>query len=57
MTYTVELVKERKWFVRLVASNGKTVLVTETYYSRFNARRSAKRLAKMFGVEYEEVYE
>lgn len=32
------------WRVKLVAKNGKTLLVSETYYSRSNANRAAKKL-------------
>jgi uncharacterized protein YegP (UPF0339 family) len=34
-----------KWFVREVASNGQTVNITESYASKNNAVRSAKRQA------------
>lgn len=33
------------WFVKLVAKNGRTRLVSEMYYSKSNAVRAAKRLA------------
>ena len=33
-----------EWFVRAVASNGQTVVVTEGYSTKSNALRSARRL-------------
>lgn len=31
------------WFLRLVASNGRTLVVSESYFSRFNAKRAAAK--------------
>jgi len=36
--------KDHQWFVRAVANNGKTVIVTEGYATKSNALRSARRL-------------
>jgi hypothetical protein len=42
----IELPKgERRWYWRLVAHNGNIVATIHNYYSRFNARRAAQRLA------------
>jgi uncharacterized protein YegP (UPF0339 family) len=35
------------WRVKLVAANGETVMVSETYYSRSNAVRAAQRLREL----------
>jgi uncharacterized protein YegP (UPF0339 family) len=32
------------WYVRLVSSNGKILSISEGYYSKWNARRAAKRM-------------
>lgn len=34
------------WRVKLVAKNGETLLVSETYYNKSNADRAAKKLKK-----------
>jgi uncharacterized protein YegP (UPF0339 family) len=31
------------WFLRLVGGNGETLAVSEGYFSRWNAKRAAKR--------------
>ncbi len=31
------------WYLRVVSANGQTVFVSEGYYSRWNARRAAKK--------------
>lgn len=36
---------KHKWFWHLRARNGQVVLVSESYYSKWNAKRSAKRVA------------
>lgn len=48
----IELVKEKKWFFRLVATNHQTVMTSETYYSRWNAKRQALKIAKANGFEF-----
>jgi uncharacterized protein YegP (UPF0339 family) len=37
------------WRVKLVAPNGETLMVSETYYSRSNAVRAAQRLRELLG--------
>lgn len=32
------------WYVRLVAANGQTLSISEGYYSKWNAKRAAKRM-------------
>ncbi len=32
------------WFLRLVSSNGRTLVVSEGYFSRFNAKRAAAKV-------------
>jgi uncharacterized protein YegP (UPF0339 family) len=32
------------WRVKLVAKNGETLLVSETYFSKSNAQRAAKKI-------------
>jgi uncharacterized protein YegP (UPF0339 family) len=34
----------RNWRVRLVAGNGRTLSISEGYFSRWNARRAAARI-------------
>ena len=42
----IELMKgKHKWYWKLVASNGQTILTSQHYYSRWNAKRAASRLA------------
>jgi len=31
------------WYLRLVAGNGKVLAVSEGYFSKFNAKRAARR--------------
>jgi uncharacterized protein YegP (UPF0339 family) len=42
---TVQIVRTSfgRYFVRLVSSNGEILAHSEVYYSRFNARRAAKK--------------
>ena len=35
------------WRVKLVAANGNTLMVSETYYSRSNAVRAAQKLREL----------
>lgn len=46
--------KDRQYYLRLVASNGRTVLDSEGYRTRWNARRAAKRTAKLFNLLVED---
>lgn len=32
------------WYVRLIASNGEKLTVSEAYFSKYNATRAAKRV-------------
>lgn len=41
------------FWVRLVSKNGRTMMVSETYYSMYNADRAAKNLSKKLGVPYQ----
>jgi uncharacterized protein YegP (UPF0339 family) len=43
------------WYWKLVADNGQTVLVSEQYYSKWNARRAARKLSKANSYELREV--
>jgi uncharacterized protein YegP (UPF0339 family) len=48
----VEVTKgRRKWFWRLVASNGQVLAVSQKYFSKYNAKRAATRLAEVNGYE------
>jgi len=40
------------WYVRLVASNGEKLTVSEAYYSKYNAKRAARRVFPQLPVEY-----
>lgn len=51
----IQLVKENKWYIRLVSPNGQIVMVSESYYSKWNAKRAAKKLARANQFEYIEV--
>lgn len=42
----VELVKKKQWFYRIVAANGETVLVSETFKTKWNAKRQASKIAQ-----------
>ena len=42
--------KHLLWRVKLIGRNGEVVLVSETYYSKSNAERSAKRLRRELGL-------
>jgi uncharacterized protein YegP (UPF0339 family) len=41
----------RNWRVRLVADNGSILAISEGYYSRWNARRAAKRMFPLLPVK------
>ena len=45
--------RREPWYVRVVAGNGETLAVSEGYYSRWNAKRAARRLLP--GVEIVEL--
>ena len=40
------------WYVRLIASNGEKLTVSEAYYSKWNAKRAARRVFPALPVEY-----
>lgn len=45
--YEVQLTKEKYWYVRIVSkNNGQTLLVSETYRTKFNAKRAADKLIR-----------
>lgn len=52
MSARIEVRQEGHWYVRLVARNGEIVLVSETYSSKWNAKRAAKRFSKVFGIPW-----
>lgn len=41
------------WFVRLVSSNGQVLSISEGYFSKWNAKRAARRMFR--GVPIREV--
>lgn len=48
MSVKVLVYKKRfLWRVKLVAANGQTLMVSETYYSRSNAVRAAQKLREL----------
>lgn len=52
----IQVVKEKRWFIRLVSlANGKTLMVSETYVTRWGARRAGTKLAKINGFGYREM--
>lgn len=54
--YRLEVVKRKKWFYRIVSiRNGETVMVSETFYSKWNAKRQALKLLKENNYEYKEI--
>lgn len=54
--YEIQVGHNRKWFIKLInLHNGKTVLTGETYYSKFNAKRAAKRMARNNKFAYKEI--
>ncbi|HJS83752.1 MAG TPA: YegP family protein [Nitrososphaera sp.] len=55
--YHVELFlgTDREHYVRVKHSNGRVILSSEGYSTKWNARRFARKLARVFNVEVEEV--
>ncbi len=54
--YKIQVTKNKKWFYRVVnTNNGQTILVSQDYYSRWNARRAGRKVALLNHMEYEEV--
>lgn len=46
MHYFIELLKGKGgWYWRLKSENGRIILVSESYHSKWNARRSARKIA------------
>jgi uncharacterized protein YegP (UPF0339 family) len=44
----IEVTKgKRRWYWRVVAENGQIILTSEKYYSKWNAKRAAKRLGEI----------
>ncbi len=41
------------WYLTIVAKNGQTLLVSETYFNRSNCVRAAKNLSKQLNIPYE----
>ncbi len=51
----VHLAKSRRWYYKIISSqNGQTLLTSQTYFSKFNARRAAKRFADHNQLNYME---
>ncbi len=51
----IELLKgQNRWYWRLVAHNGNIVATSHNYYSRWNAKRAAHKLAKANDIEVRE---
>jgi uncharacterized protein YegP (UPF0339 family) len=46
--------KRRKWYVRLVAGNGETVVTSQGYVSKWNATRAAKKVFPLLERKYPE---
>lgn len=42
----------KQWYLLLVGDNGETLAVSEMYYSRFNAKRAARKNFKGIPVEF-----
>ncbi len=45
--HVVQLFKgsgRQPWYLRVVSVNGRTITVSEGYFSKFNAKRAARRL-------------
>jgi uncharacterized protein YegP (UPF0339 family) len=57
---TVQIFKgkgRQPWYVRLVSSNGQTLSVSEGYFSKWNAKRAAKRMFSDVKIIEVEVYD
>ena len=53
LQYWIEVIDgEGGYFWRLVAANGETLCHSQTYHSKWNARRAAKRLHKITGLPW-----
>jgi uncharacterized protein YegP (UPF0339 family) len=44
-----------QFYVRIVSVNGQTLLVSEGYTRKWNAKRAAKKLSSIFGLRIREV--
>lgn len=45
ITYEVQVKKRKYWYVKVVSvNNGQTLLTSETYFSKWNAKRAARKL-------------
>ncbi len=40
------------WYVRLIAANGEKLTVSEAYYSKWNAKRAARRVFPNLPIQY-----
>lgn len=40
------------WYVRLVSENGKTLNISEGYFSKWNAKRAARRMFPELEIKY-----
>ena len=53
----MKIVLERKvvfWFIKFVGKNGKTLMHSETYYSKSNALRAGRKISKALNIKFEE---
>ena len=54
--YKIQVTKGKKWFYRIVnTNNGQTLMVSQDYYTRWNARRAGRKVALENNIQYEEV--
>jgi uncharacterized protein YegP (UPF0339 family) len=53
MSACIEVLKGGTWYLRVVdGKNDKTLLHSESYYSKWNAKRAARKLSRQFGIPY-----
>lgn len=55
---TIQLFKgegRQPWYLRFVAENEQTLFTSEGYYSKWNAKRAAKRLTIAGSTEFKDI--